>query len=235
MGRRAGMMVRDLHDWRINPEEAREVQRRLAGLVSRHSEVGTTRVVAGVDASYPRWRGVGTGSVVLVRYPDLTLLEVRTYSAEFSFPYIPGLLSFRESPLVLGAWKRLSSLPDLVLVDGQGIAHPRRMGLASHLGLLLDRPTIGCAKSVLCGTHGPVGEGRGSWVELVDGGEVIGAAVRTKERATPVYVSIGHKVDLPSALHWTQACCRGYRLPEPLRLAHLASVGELPATKSVRH
>jgi len=142
-------------------------------------------------------------------------------------PYIPGLLSFRESPLILAACQRLTVTPDLILVDGQGIAHPRRIGLASHLGLFLDTPTIGCAKSLLCGSHETLPEKPGSYAELVDTGETIGAALRTRLGVKPVYVSIGHKVDLRTALHWAMECCRGYRLPEPTRLAHLAAGGKL--------
>jgi deoxyribonuclease V len=129
--------------------------------------------------------------------------------------------------LVLAACQRLQTIPDLILVDGQGLAHPRRMGLASHLGLLLDIPAIGCAKSLLCGRHEPPGAGAGCYSELIHGGEVIGAALRTKEGTKPIYVSIGHKVDLPTAIYWVMQCCRGHKIPEPTRLAHLAAGGRL--------
>jgi deoxyribonuclease V len=133
-------------------------------------------------------------------------------------------------PPLLAALEKLVLTPDLFLVDGQGVAHPRRFGIASHLGLLLDTPTIGCAKSILRGKHGPLPDPAGSWVPLLDGEEVVGAAVRTRQGVTPIYVSIGHKVDLPTAIAWATACCRGFRLPEPTRLAHQAAAGRL-ATK----
>jgi deoxyribonuclease V len=140
---------------------------------------------------------------------------------------VPGLLSFREAPLILAAFEKLTATPDLVFVDGQGIAHPRRIGLASHLGLCLGLPTIGCAKSRLCGEHETPGFAAGSYAELRDNGEVIGAAVRTRAGVKPVYVSIGHMIDLPSAIRRVLDCCRGYRLPEPTRLAHMAAGGNL--------
>jgi deoxyribonuclease V len=151
---------------------------------------------------------------------------------KISMPYIPGLLSFRESPLILAACEQLSNIPDLVLIDGQGIAHPRRLGLASHVGLFLNLPTIGCAKSILCGQHPPLAEEAGSHAELLDNGEIIGAALRTKSRVKPIYVSVGHRIDLVSALQWVINCCRGYRLPEPTRLAHLAAGGMLTSVPS---
>jgi deoxyribonuclease V len=170
---------------------------------------------------------MATGAVVILSYPELRLVETKIVNEKLNFPYIPGLLSFRESPLVLAACEKLAITPDLILVDGQGIAHPRRMGLASHLGLFLNTPTIGCAKSRLCGTHKVPGVEPGSYAELTDNGEIIGAVLRTKLGASPVYVSIGHKVDLQTAIHWVLECCRGYRLPEPARLAHLAAGGNL--------
>jgi deoxyribonuclease V len=164
---------------------------------------------------------------VVLSFPELNLVEVEIAEAKIKLPYIPGLLSFRECPLTLDACQKLCNTPDLVLVDGQGIAHPRRLGLASHLGLLLDVPTIGCAKSILCGRHEPVGEEAGSHAELIDNGEIIGAALRTRTGIRPIYISIGHKIDLSSALYWVMKCCHGYRLPEPTRLAHLAAGGNL--------
>jgi deoxyribonuclease V len=150
-----------------------------------------------------------------------------------TFPYVPGLLSFRESPLILAACKELEATPDLILVDGQGLAHPRRLGLASHLGILWDKPTIGCAKSRLCGEHNMVPPQPGSYTDLIDKGEVIGAALRTKLGAAPLYISIGHKVDLEAAITWVLRCCRNQRLPEPTRLAHLAASGQLEVLRPV--
>jgi deoxyribonuclease V len=139
------------------------------------------------------------------------------------FPYVPGLLTFREAPLILAAFEKLTVTPDLVMVDGQGIAHPRRIGLAAHLGLCLGIPAIGCAKSRLIGEYAEPENESGSYTELSDKGEVIGAVVRTKAGVKPVYVSIGHMIDLPSAIDRVLDCCRGYRLPEPTRLAHIAA------------
>ena len=219
------MKARQLHGWRIDPRQAREIQRRLAARVIRTNQLGAPRLVAGADISGER-DGVAAAAVVVLSYPQMELVEVQVAEGRPGFPYIPGLLSFRECPLIVAACEKLACEPDLLLADGQGIAHPRRLGVASHLGLLFDLPTIGCAKSILCGKHGPLDED--GQAELVDGGEVIGMAVRTKNGARPVYVSIGHKVDLPAAVYWVRQCCRGYRLPEPARLAHLAAGGRLP-------
>jgi len=202
--------------------------------VSRSGEVESPRFIAGVDISVKREGGQATGAVVILQYPELRVLEVKVIGGRLDFPYIPGLLSFRESPLMLAACQELTLVPDLILVDGQGIAHPRRMGLASHLGLFLDAPTIGCAKSLLCGQHEVPGEEPGSYAEIRDGEEVIGAALRTKPGVNPVYVSIGHKVSLESAIYWVLKCCRGYRLPEPARLAHLAAGGNLKMPRGTK-
>jgi deoxyribonuclease V len=207
--------AKHLHGWQVDPRQAGEIQRRLAAQVSRRNEVTGPRLIAGVDISLGA--GGGTGAVVVLSYPELEVVETEVAQGRLSFAYIPGLLSFRESPLILAACERLTLTPDLILVDGQGVAHPRRMGLASHLGLLLDRPTIGCAKSILCG----------SWAELKDGDETVGAALRSRAGASPIYISIGHKIDLETAIYWAKECCRGYRLPEPSRVAHLAAGGKL--------
>lgn len=215
------------HDWAMTPVQAQELQQELAKLVSKKCEIHDVCLVAGVDISSPDAGGVATGAVVVLHYPELEVAECKTARKRLSFPYIPGLLSFRESPLILAACERLSLTPDLILVDGQGLAHPRRLGLASHLGLLWDKPTIGCAKSRLCGRHEPVAPEPGCSAQLIDDNEVIGAALRTKKWSAPLYISIGHKVDLATALQWVLNCCRGHRLPEPTRLAHLAAAGKL--------
>ena len=199
----------------------------LAGKVVSENQGINPHLIAGVDISSSDSQGVARGAVVVLSYPELDIKEVQTAESRITLPYIPGLLSFRECPLILDACEKLCNTPDLVLVDGQGVAHPRRLGLASHLGLFLNVPTIGCAKSILCGRHELLEEEPGSHAELVDNGEVIGAALRTKLNVKPIYVSIGHKIDLASALHWVTNCCRGYRLPEPTRLAHLAAGGNL--------
>jgi len=221
------MKIRELHEWQVGIARAKEIQTALAQRVVTETEGINPRLVAGVDISSPDSRGIARGAVVVLSYPGLNLVEAQTVESKVSLPYIPGLLSFRECPLILAACEKLCNTPDLVLVDGQGIAHPRRLGLASHLGLFLGIPTIGCAKSILCGKHEPVGDGVGSYAELFDKGEIIGAALRTKVGVKPIYVSIGHKINLALALHWVTECCHGYRLPEPTRLAHLAAGGNL--------
>jgi len=226
------MRVQELHSWDVGPGEAREIQLSLAKRVSTENRVVNPRLIAGIDISAPDARGVARGAVVVLSYPELDVVEVKEAHSKIRFPYVPGLLSFRESPLILAACEKLCNVPELVLVDGQGIAHPRRFGLASHVGLLLDLPTIGCAKSILCGEHQPVGEEAGSQAELLDKGELIGAALRTRSGVKPVYVSVGHKINLVSALEWVMECCRGYRLPEPTRLAHLAAGGMLTSEPS---
>jgi deoxyribonuclease V len=225
------MKVKSLHGWQLSPSQAIELQYRLAAQVSRNCEVNAPHFIAGVDISAGKAQEMATGTVVVLSYPELRVMETQAVRGKLDFPYIPGLLSFRESPLTLAACERLSITPDLVLVDGQGVAHPRRFGLASHLGLFLDIPTIGCAKSLLCGSHKEPGVEPGSYAEIIDKGETIGVALRTKLGTKPVYVSIGHKIDLPTAIYWVMKCCRGYRLPEPTRLAHLAAGGNLRLEK----
>ncbi len=223
--------MKSLHSWQVSTTQALEIQQRLVKQVSKMNEVTTPRFIAGVDISTGRGEGMATGAVVILEYPKLNVVEIKIVRGKLDFPYIPGLLSFRESPLTLAACQKLTITPDLIFVDGQGIAHPRRLGLASHLGLFLNTPTIGCAKSLLCGNHEIPGTEPGSYTEIVDRGEVIGAALRTKLRVKPVYVSIGHKVDLQATIYWVTKCCHGYRLPEPTRLAHLAAGGNLKPEK----
>ena len=225
------MKIEGLHSWQVSTTQALEIQQRLAEQVSKRSEVTTPRFIAGVDISTRKGEEMATGAVVVLNYPELRVVETKVARDKLGLPYIPGLLSFRESPLTLAACQQLTITPDLILVDGQGIAHPRRLGLASHLGLFLNTPTIGCAKSRLCGSHEAPGIEPGSYTEVVDRGEVIGVALRTKLGVKPVYISIGHKVDLQTAIYWVMNCCCGYRLPEPTRLAHLASGGNLKPEK----
>jgi deoxyribonuclease V len=186
-------------------------------------------LVAGLDISGADAQGRVRGAVVLLRWDDMAVVEVQRAEGTPALPYIPGLLAFREVPVLLEALERLEDTPDLILVDGQGLAHPRRFGIACHIGLMTQVPTVGCAKSILRGRHGPLGPERGAWAELVDRDEVVGAAVRSRDAVSPVYVSIGHRVDLPTAIQWVLACCRGRRLPEPARRAHQAAgAGHLP-------
>jgi len=227
------MKIRKLHEWQLNIADAIDLQRRLATQVSRSYEVIVPRYIAGVDISAGRAKKTATGAVVVLSYPGYELEEVEIVQGRLEFPYVPGLLSFRELPLTIAALERLHVTPDLIMVDGQGVAHPRRFGLASHLGLLLDIPTIGCAKSRLCGNHEEPGIERGRYADLVDKDEKIGVVLRTRPGVKPVYVSIGHRVDLQTARYWVLESCRGYRLPEPTRLAHLAAGGNLKTKQEI--
>jgi deoxyribonuclease V len=215
------------HAWRVSPAQARQIQLGLAGSVRREGRLENPAYIAGMDISVKRFAPEGTAAVVVLSYPGLEVLESRVQDGPIGFPYVPGLLSFREAPLLLETCAGLRHRPDLIMVDGQGIAHPRRLGLAAHLGLLLDVPAIGCAKSRLCGAHEAPGNEAGSRADLTDGDEVIGAVLRTKTGVKPLYISIGHRIGLEEAVRWVLACCRGYRLPEPTRLAHLAAGGNL--------
>ena len=210
------------HLWDLDEAEARALQRRLAGQVVREDRFDTIRTVAGIDLGFPRTPDgseLGRAAVVVLRWPDLDLVEERVVEQPVTFPYIPGLLSFREAPVGLAAMASLEHRPDLLLVDGHGLAHPRRFGIASHIGLLLDLPTIGCAKSILAGRAEEPGPNPGDWTPLVHRGETIGAALRTRSKVKPIYVSTGHRVSLASAIAFVSECGRGYRLPEPTRLA----------------
>jgi deoxyribonuclease V len=208
------------HRWDVQAEEAIAIQHRLAERVERAPRLGDVRIIAGVDMSA---KDVARAAVVLLSYPELETLEIARAEKPLVFPYVPGLLSFREGPAVLAAFERLSRTPDLVFFDGQGIAHPRRLGIGAHIGVLLDLPSIGVAKSILTGRGPEPGPDPGDWAPLTHRGEVVGAAVRSKRNVKPLYISIGHRVDLPLAVQWTLACCRGYRLPEPTRRAHNAA------------
>ncbi len=212
------------HRWDVSPEEAQQIQRDLAARVHIEPLSTQPRTIGGIDVSFPQ-RDVARAAVVIVRFPELTPIAQATAERPVSFPYIPGLLSFRETPAVLDALDQLSTLPDLLMCDAQGLAHPRRLGLAAHLGVLLDHPTIGCAKSRLIGRHEEPPPERGAYTWLYDGQEIIGAAVRTRDGVKPVYVSVGHRIDLPGAIQMTLACCTRYRLPEPTRLAHQVAAG----------
>lgn len=207
------------HSWTLTPREAIRLQGELAPLVERDDRLGAVRTVAGVDVAYGRRGGPAQAAVALFSFPDLVLLEEVRHVEEATFPYVPGLLSFREAPAVLAALDRLSIRPDLLMVDGQGLAHPRRFGIACHLGLYLDLPAVGVAKSRLTGSHGEPGPQPGDWTPLTDGDEVIGAVLRTRARVKPLFVSIGHRVSLGTAIDLVIACGRGLRLPEPCRIA----------------
>ncbi len=213
------------HAWDVNPRQALEIQCRLRTQVVSRDRLGDIRRVAGVDVGFRQNGSITRAAVAVLSFPQLQLLEQVVVDEPTRFPYVPGLLSFRELPALLSALARLKRQPDLILCDGQGYAHPRRFGLACHLGLLTDIPCIGAAKSRLIGSHGELAEPKGSWVELSDKGETIGAVLRTRDRVSPLYVSVGHRISLPTAIEYVLACCPRYRLPETTRQAHrLASV-----------
>jgi deoxyribonuclease V len=205
--------------WTGTAAEARALQAELAPLVERRDRLGRVRRVAGLDVHYAPRTGLAWAAAVLLDARSLELLASALACAPLTFPYVPGLLSFREAPAALAALALLEPRPDLVLVDGQGLAHPRRLGLACHLGLLADLPTIGVAKSRLVGEHAPPPDEVGGRVALRDRGRTIGAVLRSRAGARPLYVSIGHRVSLAGAVRWTLRLGRGHRLPEPTRLA----------------
>ncbi len=202
--------------------EAAELQRELARRVVLRNELpDPLRTVAGVDVSYEKHGDLFFAGVVVLSFPDLEVVEEASASARVHFPYIPGLLSFRELPVVLEAFRRLETVPGAILVDGQGIAHPRGLGVASHLGLWLDRPTVGCAKNRLCGEHAEPGTARGDAAPLMMDDMQVGTVLRTRDRVRPLYVSPGHKVDHATAVDLVLACGKKTRMPEPTRLAHI--------------
>lgn len=221
------MHINRLHEWNPDIPEAIALQKRLAPGVLLEGGPKNVSYIAGVDISIRRNEKEATGSIVLLEYPELNIVETTTVRAAVTFPYIPGLLSFRELPLLLDAFEKLRIPPDLIIVDGQGIAHPRRFGLASHLGLFLDVPAIGCAKSRLYGDYEEPPVTQGSYTYLTDKTDTIGAVLRTKTGVKPVFISPGHRINVENAVKWIMNCCRGYRLPEPTRLAHLAAGGNL--------
>lgn len=214
------------HRWDVSPQEAVAIQERLRGAVITSDNLGEIRHVAGVDIGFEENNTVTRAAVALLSFPDLVLQEQAIALLPVSFPYVPGLLSFREAPAALAALERLAIRPDLLLVDGHGRAHPRRMGLACHLGLLSGIPAIGIGKSRLVGTHETLPETRGSQVSLLHKEEVIGVVLRTRSKVKPIYVSIGHRVSLETAVAYTMACTPKYRLPETTRQAHRLASGK---------
>lgn len=220
------MEIRPLHAWDLTPAEARALQVELAGRLDLSRPLPEPSLIAAADVSYDRGDIELFAAVVVVRAGSFELVERVGVSLPVPFPYVPGLLSFREAPPLIEAFRRLETVPDVVLCDGQGIAHPRRLGIASHLGLWLDRPTVGCAKSRLFGAHEDPGPLRGDRSPLTDRGEVLGAVVRTRDRVSPLFVSPGHLCDLEGAVSLVLATSGRRRLPEPARMAH-AYVNEI--------
>jgi deoxyribonuclease V len=222
--RRENMQITDLHPWDVTPDEARSIQKELRERVSLSDaiRIEDIRLVAGVDNSYAARAGATTAyaAVVVLSFPELEVVETRLATCSVDFPYVPGLLSFREGPAMLAALRQVESEPDVILFDAQGYAHPRRLGAASHLGVILDRPAIGCAKSRLVGRYDEPGAAFGERSALIDKSETIGAVVRSRAGRAPLFVSPGHKLSIDTAVEVALACCRGRSImPEPTRLA----------------
>lgn len=216
------MNLTPTHPWNLTPKEAIALQKELAGKIRHGPPLKRYRYVAGVDLSYNRFSPTCFAAVVIWDAKKKERGEVAGVVGQSTFPYIPGLLSFREIPLLMEAFTQLKTTPEVVMVDGQGYAHPRRIGIACHLGLLLDLPSIGCAKSRLLGTFEEPALEAGSTTRLYDKEELIGQVVRTKPRTNPLFISVGHKIDLASAVRIVLETGAGYRVPEPTRQAHLA-------------
>lgn len=214
------------HPWDVSPKEAIAIQERLRPAVICQDKVGRVRHVGGVDIGFLQKNTITRAAVAVLSYPDLQLIEHVVVHRPTSFPYVPGLLSFREAPAALDALAQLKIRPDLLLCDGHGLAHPRRFGLACHIGLLVDIPTIGVAKTRLIGQHEPVSESRGSVQALRHEGEMVGMVLRTRARVKPVYVSIGHRISLETAINYVMSCTPKYRLPETTRWAHRLASGQ---------
>jgi deoxyribonuclease V len=220
------LRYRKLHAWDVTTREAREIQDRLKDMIDPVWDGRTVRTVAGTDVGFPDKQTV-KAAVVILTWPDLEVITTHSVTQRCTFPYVPGLLAFREIPGLLSALEGVDDEPDVIFCDAQGIAHRRRMGLAAHVGILLGRPVIGCAKSVLYGRFDEPPVERGSYSHMLDDkGDIIGAAVRTRRAVRPVYVSVGNRIDLETAIGMVLECSPKYRIPIPLRLAHKLSVGE---------
>jgi deoxyribonuclease V len=215
------MKAASLHAWDLSPTEAVAVQKQLRDRVVLRSLPEDVRIVAGADVSFDKYSEVIHAGFVVLRLPDLEVVETVGVTTRTRFPYVPGLLSFRETPALIEAWERVSVRPDVVVLDGQGLAHPRRFGIACHVGLLFDLPAVGFAKTLFVGKYEEPGERAGSASPLVDRGETVGAVVRTKDRTNPIFVSPGHLADAESATALALRTTTRYRIPEPTRLAHL--------------
>ena len=213
------MTVNSNHPWVKTVAEAREIQEQLRHKVITYDQLKEVKYVAGVDIGFEDNYKISKAAVAVLSYPKLELVEKAIARIPTAFPYVPGYLSFREIPAILEAFPQLDRTPDLILCDGQGLAHPRRLGLASHLGVLLDRPTIGVAKSRFIGQHQDVPLEKGSWTPLIDNNETIGVVLRSRTKVKPIYVSVGHKISLPTAIDYVMNCLTKYRLPETTRWA----------------
>ena len=209
------------HSWDLSAKEARVLQTELAAKLILDDDIIPAKLIAGVDVSYEKASNLSYAGVVVFSYPDLEVVERKSAVLETTFPYVPGLLTFREGPATLAAFEKIECEPDLLVFDGHGQAHPKGFGIAAHMGLLLDKPAIGCAKKKLCGTYDDPGPKPGSTSPIIYKDKTIGAVVRTKQKVKPVFVSAGHRISLAMAVEYILATCHGYRLPEVTRQAHL--------------
>ncbi|MGB5636901.1 MAG: deoxyribonuclease V [Waterburya sp.] len=213
------MKINSIHPWVKTLAEAKTIQEQLRHQVIDSDCLGKVRYVAGVDIGFENNYAISQAAIAVLTYPELELVEQKIARIPTTFPYVPGYLSFREIPAILAVLQRVEITPDLILCDGQGFAHPRRFGLACHLGVLLDMPTIGVAKSLFIGHHESVPLTKGSWQPLMDNEETIGVVLRSRTKVKPIYVSIGHKISLPTAVNYVMGCLTKYRLPETTRWA----------------
>ena len=216
------MKCLDLHSWDLPYKEAVKVQQDLRNRLVLDAPKMDIRLVAGADVSYSKGSDLFFSSVVVLEMPEMRIVEEATASGKVNFPYIPGLLSFREAPILIKAFEKVKNIPDVIIFDGQGTAHPRGLGLACHMGLVLDSPTIGCAKKIRVGDYEPVGSEVGEYTPIIFKDDTVGAALRTRKNVKLVFISPGHRMDVPSAVEIALKACRGYKLPEPTRQAHLA-------------
>ena len=216
------MKIHHLHRWNVTPQEAVRIQAQVRGAVISHGRINRPRLIAGADSAFDLERQLIFAAVLVLSFPALEIVETVVHHERLRFTYIPGLLAFREAPALLQAFGQLRHEPDVIFIDGHGLSHPRAAGIACHIGVCVDRPVIGCAKSKLVGAFREPGPSRGSTSKLCDAnGHVIGAVLRTRAGVQPVFVSVGHRLSLPDAIRITLACGKGYRIPEPTRQADL--------------
>ncbi|MGG6297208.1 deoxyribonuclease V [Leptolyngbya sp. AN02str] len=227
------MQLQHLHPWNLEPQAAIALQKQLCHHIITTDDVGDVRYVAGIDVGFEDQGATTRAAVAVLRFPELTLHEWAIARRPTEFPYIPGLLSFREVPTVLQALEQLQVTPDLLLCDGQGTAHPRRFGIACHVGLLTNLPAVGVGKSLLVGKHAAVPESKGEWVPLIHHNATIGAVLRTRQGTKPLYISPGHRISLETAIAFVLRCTTKYRLPETTRHAHKLASGPAPDQPSV--
>lgn len=208
-----------MHNWNLSPKEAVSLQKKLRDQIVLENKLGKIELIAGADMAIDEERKIGFAGVIVYSFPDLIEVERQGAKAELKFPYVPGLLAFREAPVLIKAFAKIKSVPDVILFDGQGIAHPRGLGIASHMGLILNKPAIGCAKSRLIGEYEEPGTDAGEWSPLSYDKKVIGAVLRTRKNVKPIFVSPGHLIDLRTSIKIVLSCADGFRIPIPTREA----------------